>query len=148
MRSPLRFTLPLITHSGDGASDAETAPSRTVCAFTGTEAAPRIIVVLFRCRQSHGAMNDPDHRPACASLAATSSVSYAWEYRTNDNAQPDRTIHLLTSSPSMKQLASDLRYWSVPVVVHSQLRPLECLISSSRAEMPQAHFSPFATRKT
>src|ERR1700738_4589475 len=73
MRSPLRLTLPLITHSGDGASDAETAPSRAVCAFTGTEAAPRIIVVLFRCRQSHGAMNDPDHRPACASLAARAS---------------------------------------------------------------------------
>ena len=49
-------------------------------------------MVLFRCRQSQGAMNDPDHSPAWAARAAISSVSYVCEYRTTDNAQPDRTL--------------------------------------------------------
>src|SRR3974377_1034303 len=40
------------------------------------------------------------------------------------DAQPDRTIHALTSSPSTKQMPSDLPYRSVPVMSHSQSCPL------------------------
>jgi hypothetical protein len=92
MRSPLRFTLPLITHSGDGASDAETAPSRAVCAFTGTEAAPRIIVVLFRCRQSHGAINDPYVRGVGRHVSNVPSAdnSYSFSDRASPNYPPMR----------------------------------------------------------
>src|ERR1035437_10145147 len=38
MRSPLRFMLPLIVHSSDGAPAADAAPSRISCAFVGPPA--------------------------------------------------------------------------------------------------------------
>src|ERR1035437_56634 len=49
MHSPLRFMLPLIVHSGDGAPAADAAPSRISCAFVGTLAAPSTTVCLLRC---------------------------------------------------------------------------------------------------
>jgi hypothetical protein len=49
--------------------------SKTACPFTGTLAAPRMVVVLLQCRQSHGAINAPAQMPACASCAVRSSAS-------------------------------------------------------------------------
>jgi hypothetical protein len=61
MHSPLRLMLPLMVQSGEGASVAEAAPSKIVWAFVGTLAAPRTTVLVFRLRQSQGAMTLKRH---------------------------------------------------------------------------------------
>src|SRR5258706_2230020 len=71
MHSPLRLMLPLMVHSGEGASAAEAAPSKIIWAFVGTLAAPRTTVLVFRLRQSQGAMNAPAQRPECVTQSAT-----------------------------------------------------------------------------
>src|ERR1700730_1661252 len=107
LHSPLRFIFPLISHSGEGASAADTEESKIVCAFVGTLTAPRIAVPRLRPRQSHGAINAPLHRPALAARASSSSLSYSWEYLTNESAHPLRTIHFSISSPPDSHLAKE-----------------------------------------
>src|ERR1700691_5929167 len=47
MHSPARLTLPLMVHSGDGATDPEAEASRMAFALSGGLVAPKMVVFLL-----------------------------------------------------------------------------------------------------
>jgi hypothetical protein len=56
-RSPLTWSE--CAQSGEGAPSVAEGPNSNACALIGTCKAPRMTVLLFLWRQSHGAMNAP-----------------------------------------------------------------------------------------
>src|SRR3974377_2267330 len=97
--------LPLMMQSGEGAPSLAERGSNKDCALIGTLKAPRMMVLLFRCRQSHGAINAPCHNPRWCVRASASAWTYTMEYLTYASAQPSCTSHLFKSSPARLHLA-------------------------------------------
>src|SRR5262249_47313269 len=153
MRSPLELTLPLIRHAvlgscGRGDSDGfgcncgvDGSSSRRSCSSVGLYE-PKIAVLAVRAGQSHGAMNAPAHIPFCALRAVTSSGAYALEERAKTKARPPRTRHALRAPPFVEEVASQRPKASWPLVMQEVSRDPMCLISRSRASIPQFQGAP------
>src|SRR5260221_3563569 len=68
---------------------------RSVEAFSGALAAPRMVVFLLRARQSHGAMKAPCHIPALASRAAKAGMWRSEEHTSELQSHSDLVCRLL-----------------------------------------------------
>src|SRR6516165_10391341 len=159
MRSPPELMLPLITHaplcscdcaSGDGDGCGRNCgvdgSSRRSCCSVGLYE-PKIAVLAVRARQSHGAMNAPAHIPFCALRVMASSATYALEYRMKAKPSPSRTSQALRSPSLAEQVASHRPKASLPLAMQEVSRDPMCLISRSRASMPQFQGAPLLLRQ-